>query len=127
MTRGGLHDARGIGPRVHLEAMATTAPRPADAIARSNPPRGMISTLIGPLITVVGVGWWTACGSVALAQNDWQFPDPRFGTVVGGRRTVTAVDERRYRSQITPAPSPRSRSLPEAGRRTRPRGRFRRR
>jgi len=41
-----------------------------------------------------------------FAQNDWQFPDPRFGTLMRGSAAPSVADERRYRSAISPPFSP---------------------
>jgi hypothetical protein len=72
--------------------------------------------------------WSVATMPVVLAQNDWQFPDPRFGTLMRGSATPSVADERRYRSAISPPFSPpaepRIRATPQHDRR---RGRLRRR
>lgn len=42
-----------------------------------------------------------ACGAVALAQNDWQSPDPYFG-LLQHRQAAAPEAERRYRAEIAP-------------------------
>jgi len=57
---------------------------------------------------VACLGMLVACGAMlrhASAQNDWQFPDPRFGILQSGR-FPTPADDRRYREEIAGATRP---------------------
>lgn len=47
------------------------------------------------------VAWCLVAGGVAVAQNDWQFPDPYFGALQH-RAAGTPQAERRYRAEIAP-------------------------
>jgi hypothetical protein len=40
----------------------------------------------------------------ALAQNDWQFPDPYFG-ILEIEKSHTPAADRRYRAEIAPQPN----------------------
>lgn len=59
----------------------------------------MLARLVLAAWIIVGAGG--SCGQ-AIAQNDWQFPDPRFGSLVVRSRPPPEVDERRYRREISP-------------------------
>ena len=48
---------------------------------------------------------WAAVPRYTLGQNDWQFPDPRFGILQSGR-FPTPADEQRYRTEIAGATRP---------------------
>ena len=54
----------------------------------------------------IGAGLVGDGGILFKAQNDWQFPDPRFGTLMRGSAAPSVADERRYRSAISPPFSP---------------------
>ncbi len=45
--------------------------------------------------------WLLAAAEPAMAQNDWQFPDPYFGAFQH-RAAGTPEAERRYRAEIAP-------------------------
>ena len=60
------------------------------------------------LACVLSVYWALAFDHTNLwAQNDWQYPDPYFGILEIEKNHATAAD-RRYRSEISPTPTPNS-------------------
>jgi hypothetical protein len=71
----------------------------------------------------VGLGCVFICCAfmprTGMAQNDWQFPDPRFGILQSGR-FPTPADEQRYRAEIAAATRP-PRSVDPVRKRWRPR------
>jgi hypothetical protein len=68
--------------------------RPGRGFRPLGPPARMRSALFGLLASFV------ALPRLAMAQNDWQFPDPRFGILQSGR-FPTPADEQRYRAEIS--------------------------
>lgn len=79
------------------------------------------------VLMLVAVFWVGGEPRMATAQNDWQFPDPRFGALVGKSGPPTVADERRYRRDISPPTAPPQRSRSGQPTYETRRGRFRRR
>jgi hypothetical protein len=46
-------------------------------------------------------GWMAMLASSAMAQNDWQFPDPYFGIPQPANPAAASI-QRRYRAEIGP-------------------------
>ena len=66
------------------------------------------------LACVLSVSWALAFDHTNLwAQNDWQYPDPYFGILEIEKNHATAAD-RRYRSEISPAPNSTLNSKPRS-------------
>jgi hypothetical protein len=59
----------------------------------------MLAASLGLLVSFV------ALPCRGMAQNDWQFPDPRFGILQSGR-FPTPADEQHYRAEIAGATRP---------------------
>lgn len=68
------------------------------------------SLTIGVLLSgVVG------CAAIpALAQNDWQYPDPYFG-ILEIEKSHDAATARRYRGEVNPTPRSKRLTAPSAG------------
>jgi hypothetical protein len=73
--------------------MSRTGSRPL------SPPACMRTALLGLLVSFMPLPRY------GMAQNDWQFPDPRFGILQSGR-FPTPADEQRYRAEIAGATRP---------------------
>lgn len=56
------------------------------------------------VVPIAAWALWLMAGT-AVAQNDWQFPDPHFGAVQFGHGAAPASD-RQYRAEIAAVPKP---------------------
>jgi len=66
---------------------------------------GRITALRITAAVLGAMAWHAAVPREGAAQNDWQFPDPRFGMLSSGR-APTPADDRRYRAEIAGAVRP---------------------
>jgi hypothetical protein len=66
-------------------------------------PRSALRRLVSPAacLCVACASCWFA--APAVAQNDWQYPDPYFG-ILEFEKSHDATTRRRYRSEVSPAP-----------------------